>query len=85
MYLDIASQLDRKASSVSPLLANLCVTWHPSHPSVVAPQVLAVDLMYHHPAVAEVTLRTAAMLCLAPAYPPQLGVHAVEVSPSPSR
>jgi hypothetical protein len=42
-------------------------------------QILAVDLMYHHSAVSEVTLRTAAMLCLASAYPPQLGVHAVEV------
>ena len=36
--------------------------------------------MYYHPVVQEVTLRTAAMLCLAPAYPPELGVRAVEVS-----
>ena len=42
-------------------------------------QALAVDLIYYHPAIQEVTLRTAAMLCLAPAYPPGLGVRAVEV------
>lgn len=42
-------------------------------------QALAVDLLFYHPAIQEVTLRTAAMLCLAPAYSPELGVRAVEV------
>ena len=42
-------------------------------------QALAVDLMYYHPVVQEVTLRTAAMLCLALAFPPELGLRAIEV------
>ena len=42
-------------------------------------QVLAVDIMYCHPHVSEVSLRTAVLLCLTAAYPPQLGVRAVEL------
>lgn len=44
-----------------------------------SPQVLAVDIMYCHPAISEVSLRTCALLCLTAAYPPQLGVRAVEL------
>jgi len=50
-----------------------------------AVQALAVDLMYYHPAIQEVTLRTTAMLCLAPAYPAELGVRAIEVSTTAQR
>ena len=38
-----------------------------------------MDVMYFHPAVSEVSLRTAALLCLTAAYPPALGVRTVEL------
>ena len=38
-----------------------------------------MDIIYFHPSISEVTLRTAALLCLTGAYPPQLGVRAVDI------